>query len=102
MIPLIYILASSIALTAVALAGIASDRHFIIVMLAVELMFVASTIALMAFFSYQQSPDPSAVPMLISIWTVAAVEIITVITFYVYMKSKNFDFDITKLSKLKW
>jgi len=38
----------------------------------------------------------------LGLWAVAAVEIITLITFYAYMKSRGFDFDITKLSKLKW
>lgn len=71
-------------------------------MLAVELIFVSSIIALISFFSYSQTPNPDAVVMLLSIFAVAAVEIIAVITFYVYMKHRNIEFDVTKLSKLKW
>jgi hypothetical protein len=40
--------------------------------------------------------------MFIAIWAVAAVEVITLVTFYVYMKSRGFNFDVSKLSKLKW
>jgi NADH:ubiquinone oxidoreductase subunit K len=97
-----YLLVIAVSLLAVALAGIITERHFIAILLAIELIFIASTIALVAFFSYAQSPDPSAVPMLIGIWAVASAEIITLITFYMYMKSKGFDFDVSKLSKLKW
>jgi NADH:ubiquinone oxidoreductase subunit K len=71
-------------------------------MLAIELVFIASTIALAYFFTYTQGADSSAVPMFIAIWAVAAVEVITLVTFYVYMKSRGFNFDVSKLSKLKW
>ena len=97
-----YLLVVAASLLAVALAAIISDRHFVAILLAIELIFIASTIALVSFFSYSASSDPSAVTMLISIWSVAAVEIIVLVTFYVYMKSRGFDFDVAKLSKLKW
>ena len=102
MIPLVYPVALSMVIVGIALAGIASDKHFVVIMLAVELIFAASTIALVSFFSYSTTPSPSAVIMLISIWAVAAVEIITVVTFYIYMKYLGVDFDVTKLSKMKW
>jgi NADH:ubiquinone oxidoreductase subunit K len=71
-------------------------------MLSVELIFVASIIALIGFFSYNQAVNPDAVIMLIAVFAVAAVEVIAVITFYVYMKHRGIDFDVSKLSKLKW
>ena len=97
-----YMLIIAVSLLAVALAGIISERHFVAILLAIELIFIASTIALVSFFAYAQNPDSSAVPLLIGIWAVASTEIIILITFYVYMKSKGFDFDVSKLSKLKW
>jgi NADH:ubiquinone oxidoreductase subunit K len=102
MIPLVYIFAVVMGLVGIAFAGLASDRHFLVIMLAIELILVASTILLVGFFTYSSNPDPGAFMMLISIWTVAAVEIITLITFYLYMKQRNVDFDVTKLSKMKW
>lgn len=102
MIPLYYFIATSLALIGIAIAGIIADRHFIVIMLAVELIFLASTIAIVSFISYQVSPDPNSVLMLVSIWGVAAAEIITVVTFYIYMKYRGMDFDVSKLSKMKW
>ena len=102
MIPLLYIYALSVALFAIGLAGIATERHLVVIMLSVELIFVASTIALVGYFSYGATANPQAVLMLFSIFAVAAVEIITVITFYVYMRHNRIEFDVTKLSKLKW
>lgn len=97
-----YLFMASVAVVAVALAGIVSDRHFIVMMLAIELIFVASAVLLVSFFSFARSPDPAAVDMLISIWAVAATEVIAMVTFYVYMKSQGFNFDVAKLSRLKW
>ena len=97
-----YLLIISVSILAVALAGIIAEKHFIAIMLAIELVFIASTIALVSFFAYARTPDSSAVMMLIAIWSVASAEIITLITFYVHMKSKGFDFDVARLSKLKW
>ena len=97
-----YLLLTGVFLLAVTLAGIITDRHFIVIMLAIELIFISSSILLVYFFAYGTNPDPSAVPMLVAIWSVAAVEVIALITFYVYMKSRGFDFNVTRLSKLKW
>jgi NADH-quinone oxidoreductase subunit K len=102
MIFLTYPIALSIVLFSIGLAGIATDRHLVVIMLAVELIFVASIIALVSFFSYGSQSNPDAVLMLFAIFTVAAVEIITVITFYVYMKRSGIEFDVAKLSRLKW
>ena len=97
-----FVLIAAIALLGIALAGIVTARHFVVIMLAIELMFISSSITLIYFFSYSGSPDASAVPMIVAIWSVAAAEVITLITFYAYMKSHGFDFDVTRLSKLKW
>ncbi len=102
MIPLIYIFGLSLALLAIGLAGIATDRHLIVIMLSIELIFVASIISLVGFFSYNNPVNPDVVIMLLAIFAVAAVEIISVITFYIYMKHRGIDFDVGKLSRLKW
>lgn len=102
MIELIYIFALSLGILSIGLAGIGSDRHLVIILLGVELVLIASTIALVSFFSYNASPNPEAVVMLFAIFAVAAAEVITVITFYIYMKSRGLDFDVSKLTRLKW
>lgn len=97
-----YIFLGAVALIAVALAGLISERHFVSMVLAIELIFIASTVLLVFFIAYGSSPGPSAVPMLIAIWAVATVEIIALVTLYVYMKAHGSRFDISRLTKLKW
>ncbi len=102
MIPLLYVYVLGAVLLAIGLAGIASDRHLVVIMLCVELIFVASIVILVGTFSYGKNPNPDAVMMLFAIFAVAAAEVITVIAFYMYMKHNRIEFDVTKLSKLKW
>ena len=102
MIGLEYLFGLSIALFAIGLAGIAADRHLIVILLAVELILVASTIGLVAFYSSGAADGPDAVLMLFAIFSVAAVEVMAAITFYIYMKRYGIDFDVAKLSKMKW
>jgi NADH:ubiquinone oxidoreductase subunit K len=97
-----YLIELAFVIFAIGLAGIASDRHFVAILLAVELILVASIIALVSFFTSASSASASPVIMLIAIWSVAATEIIVLITFYVYMKYNGVSFDITTLSKMKW
>lgn len=85
-----------------ALAGLSSHRNLIVIMLGIELIFVASTITLVSFFSYNPASTPIGVMALFSIWAVASVEIITVIAFYVYMKYKGISFDVSNLMRMKW
>ena len=102
MIPLLYVFALSLTLIGIAMAGLATDRHFIVIMLGIALILVASTIALVGFFDYNSVQNPGAIVMLISIWAAAAVEVIALMAFYVYTKHRGADFDVAKLSKMKW
>src|SRR5271157_2408843 len=97
-----YLVVASVALVAIALAGIIADRHFIVIMLAIELMFIASSILLVSFFSFASAPGPDAVVLLVGIWAVAAAEVIAMVTLYFYMKSRGFDLDMAGLSRLRW
>ncbi len=97
-----YVFLGAVLLVAVALAGLISERHFVSMVLAVELVFIASTVLLAYFITYGSSPGPSAVPMLIAIWAAATVEVIALVTLYIYMKAHGSQFDISKLAKLKW
>ncbi len=97
-----YILFGIVALIAVALAGIIAERHFVSIVLAVELIFIASTILLVYFVTYGSGPGPSAVPMLIAIWAVATAEVMALVTLYVYMKAHGSQFDVGRLTRLKW
>ncbi len=97
-----YFIELAFILFAIGLAGIAADRHFVAIIIAVEIILVASLVALVSFFTSTAAVSSGPVLMLISIWAVAATEIIVLITFYVYMKYNGINFDITGLSKMKW
>ncbi len=102
MIPFSYLFAIGLSLFGIGLAGIASERHLVVILLSVEIMLASSTIILVGFFTFANNANPSALIMLVSIWAVAAAEIIALITFYVYMKGKGISFDVSRLSKFKW
>ncbi len=97
----IYSFLASIGLLSAALAGLIAERHFVVMMVCIELILLSSVIALVTFMSYSQNPGGDGIILLISLWAVAAVEVIALITFYVFMKSQGFDFDVSKLSDLK-
>ncbi len=89
-------------LLAIALAGIASHRNLIIILLGVELAFVASTILLVYGIAGLNSDPSQGFIAILSVWTVASVEIISLIAVYVYMKSRGMPLDVSKLSRMKW
>ncbi|MGC8676308.1 MAG: hypothetical protein ACP5T3_02210 [Candidatus Micrarchaeia archaeon] len=85
-----------------AIAGIIFSRHFVLLMLAVETLLVASTILLISFFSASTRPDSAGIMLLFSIWAIAAAEAMLAITFYLAMRSRGFGFDTSKLDEMKW
>jgi NADH:ubiquinone oxidoreductase subunit K len=101
MLPLFYFLAAAVSFLALGIAGVVATRHFVVVILAIELMFAGSIVALVGFFDYATIIDGSFFIILLSIWTVANVEIIGLIAFYTYMRNKIIDFDLRKLMQLK-
>ncbi len=101
MLPLIYFLIASVSFLALGISGVISTRHFVVVILSIELIFAGSIIALVGYFGYLPVVDGSFFTMLLSIWTVAMVEIIGLIAFYTYMRNKVVDFDLKKLTQLK-
>lgn len=96
-----YLLLAPMILVAIAVAGLVNEKHFVVLLLGVELIFLSSTLIIGYAFSALQAPDPSGVMALIAVWSAAAAEVIALIAFYIYMKSSGVDFDVTKLSRLR-
>ncbi len=71
-------------------------------MLSVEIIFMASIVALVGFFDVNSPPNPGVAVMLLSIFSVAAVEVIAVVAFYIYLKHTGTDLDVRKLSRMRW
>ncbi len=100
--PFQFVLFTSLLIVAAAIAGLLTSRHFVLLFLSVELIFIASIVLLVYFFAFSSSPSGEGLMLLFAIWAIAAAETIVLITFYVFMKHFGFDFDVSKLKELKW
>ena len=101
MLPSIDFIAFGALFFALGIGGVAASRHLVVIMLAVEIMFIGSIIAAVGYFSSGISTNGSFFIMLMSIWAVASSEIIVLIMFYVYMKGRSEEFDVSKMNSLK-
>ncbi len=87
------------AMFAIGVAGVLSNRNFIIIMLSVEMAIISSTLLAVSLFYY--SSGGNVVSFLIVIWSIASAEAMTMIVFYRYMTRQQISLDVSKLSKLK-
>lgn len=99
MIDLYYYVILSMALFAIGIVGVAFTRHFLIMILSLEVALVAATLASVAFFYF--NTNGNIVLLLFTIWTIAAVEAIALISFYRYIARFETTLDVTKLSRLR-
>lgn len=99
MIALQYFMLLSAMLFAIGIAGVLASRHFLIMMLSVELALVASTLLAVSFFYFSQGGN--ILVLLLAIWSVASAEIIAIVVFYRYIVRKEVNLDVSKLSKLR-
>ncbi len=95
----IYFIALSIALFAIGLGGVVASRNFLIIMLSIEISITASTLLALSFFYFVSSN--SIILLLLTIWSIASVEVMALVAFYRYMVREEISLDIAKLSKLK-
>jgi NADH-quinone oxidoreductase subunit K len=100
MIILSYFIFLSFVVFAIGLAGILASRHFLIMMLSVEIAISASTILAVSLFYFAESGS-SILLLLLAIWSVASAEVMAIIVFYRYMARNEVSLDVTKLRKLK-
>jgi NADH:ubiquinone oxidoreductase subunit K len=89
----------SFAVFALGVAGIVSSRNIIIMLLSTEVMLLSATLLAVIFFNF--NVNGGIVPLLFTIWAIAAAEAIMVIVFYKYLLSTKSSLDIKGLSKLR-
>lgn len=99
MIPAIYFLMLSIVIFGVGVVGVAATRHFLIMMLSVEIVLAASVILSAAVFTY--AAPGNIIGFLFTIWGVASSEAIAMVAIYRYMSKNGIDMDVTKLRGLR-
>ena len=101
MLPAYYFVTIGAAFLAIGLAGVVASRHFVITILSIEVIFAGAIVALAGYFTGSYLNNGAFFMILLSIWAVASTEIIGLVAFYVYMRSKVIDFDLKKLTQMK-
>lgn len=94
-----YFVLLSIAIFSAGLAGMASSRHFLIMLLSAEVALTAPSLLVVAFFYYGMKGNVLA--FLIALWSVASAEVIAIVVFYRFMSKAEASLDVSKLSNLK-
>lgn len=87
------------AMFAIGISGIAASRHFVIMMLSVEVALIAATLVGTAFYYYVLQAN--ILLFLLAVWSVATVEVLSLVVFYRYLAKNEVSMDVTKLSKLR-
>ena len=98
-IPLLYFVFTSFGLFTVGIVGVAATRHFLLMIISLEVALVGSTLLTTSF--YYTTVNGNIMLLLFAIWTVAAVEAIALVSFYRYLSKYETSLDVTKLSRLR-
>ena len=98
MIPL-YFVALAFALFSIGIAGVSLSRHFVVMIISAEVALSAATVLAILFFD--TSNNAYLLPLLFSIWAVAAAEVMALIALYRYMVREEVSLDVSKLSSFR-
>lgn len=94
-----YLVALGFAAFSIGIAGVAATRHFIVVMVAIEVAIGAAIIVAAASFRYAAPGD--IIQLVFTVWAIASTEIIAAISIYRYMSIRDISMDVTKMSRLR-
>ncbi len=94
-----YLLLLVFALFSIGIAGVLASRHFVVIVLSIEIIIVASSLAAMSLYSYTSAG--AILPLLFVIWAIAAVDVIALVVFYRYLAKFKASLDVTKLNRLR-
>lgn len=98
MILLYYFVMLAIALFAVGMVGVGMTRHFLVMLIALEVSISAAALLAAAFYSYIGG---DVMLVLFMAWTIAAVEAMALVSFYRYLARFEVSMDVTRLSRIK-
>ena len=77
----------------------AQKRHFVVIILSIEIMLVAASLFAISLYGYSYSA--TILPLLFVIWATAVLDVIALVVFYRYLSRFKIDLNVTKLSRLK-
>ena len=100
LIPIEYFVVVSFALFSMGAVGIVATRHFLLMILSIEIALVASTLLATAMY-FSVAGQGNIMLLLFAIWTIAAAEAIALVSFYRYLARYETSLDVTKLSRLR-
>lgn len=94
-----FLLILSFALFSLGVAGIVSSKHFIIMVLSVEVILVAASLLAITLYSYLAGVE--ILSLLFIIWAIAAIDVIALVVFYRYLAKFKVSLDVSELSRLR-
>ena len=95
----ILIVALGFAIFGIGIAGVAATRHFIVMMISVEIAIGASVLIAAASFRY--AAPGNVMLLMFTIWAIASTEIIAALAIYKFMSIRGISMDVTKLSRIR-
>lgn len=94
-----YILVLGFALFSIGVAGVVASKHFVIMVLSIEVMLVSSSMVAISVYSYLSGGE--ILPLLFVIWAIAALDVIALVVFYRYLAKMKVSLDVTRLNRLR-
>ena len=95
---ILYMIIVGFAILAAGISGIATSKNFLVIMFSIELIIIAASLIGLTLYS---SYGGDIILLLISIWSIASVELIAAIALYRYLVKSGNGLDVSKLSKYK-
>ena len=95
-----YFIALGFGLFSMGIAGASVSRHFIIMMLGVEVALSAAIVVAAAGFAYSPAGG-NVLGLLFTLWAVASGEIMCMVAVYRYMVANGIGMDVRELSRLR-
>lgn len=95
-----YFLAFGFSLFAIGAVGVAASRHFIIMMIAVEIALSAAIVVAGASYAYSGAQG-NILGLLFTLWAVASAEIMGMVAIYRYMQANGISMDVRQLARLR-
>ncbi len=94
-----YLVMLSMAIISIGIAGVMASRHFIIIILSIETLLLGASLLAVSMYSY--AIQGAIITLLVSIWSIAAIEVMGAVVIYRYLATNEFSMDVGKLSKLR-
>jgi NADH:ubiquinone oxidoreductase subunit K len=95
-----YFMALGFALLAIGVVGVAASRHFIVMMLSIEIAMTAAIIVAAASFVYSPAGG-NVLELLFTLWAIASAGIMAMVAVYKFLLAEGASMDVRELSKLR-